>query len=84
MNKARSLKMSIDCGKGKVVHEQIRFERSGKKEKLKEELKDQIIETLSGDKTIVRGRDLATYLTEIPKAYSAAINKAVELAKNAD
>jgi len=82
MRHARELDIEIDCS-AEEIFSQFADVDDDDLDSLKKELEDSVIKSLRSNKSIVNGRDLASYVTEVPPAYVSVIDKAVELAKNA-
>ena len=82
MKDAKKLGIEIDC-KADEIFPQFEDIDKDDLESLKDELENSILKSLRKHKSIVVGRDLGTYVTDIPESYVTVINRAVELAKNA-
>ncbi|MBW4464677.1 MAG: AAA family ATPase [Pegethrix bostrychoides GSE-TBD4-15B] len=81
IGKARDIEIIFDPKD--LIHPQLNSLPSDKIQELKETLKDDILRGMKSRKGIICGRDLGSYVTEVPQIYEDLIKKAVELSTNA-
>ncbi|MEK9197005.1 ATP-dependent nuclease [Ureibacillus sp. FSL E2-3493] len=79
MGQAKKLGIDINPRQRPVYKELEKIDNGQNLERLKEELKSDVLNSLRGNKSILQGRLLSEAVTKIPQTYRDAIEKAMEL-----
>jgi putative ATP-dependent endonuclease of the OLD family len=82
IGKARSIDISLNPRD--PIHSQLEVLSPIELQKLKDLSKEDILKSMRNSKSILDGRDLGNYVTEIPDVYKNLIQKAVGLSKNVE
>jgi putative ATP-dependent endonuclease of the OLD family len=81
IGKAKSISISLDTQN--LIHPQLASLPLDKTQNIKNISKQDVLNTLRRNKSLLAGRDLGKYVTAIPQVYEELIQKAVELSTNA-
>jgi putative ATP-dependent endonuclease of the OLD family len=81
IGKAKSISISLDPQN--LIHPQLASLSLDKTQDIKNISKQDILNALRRNKSLLAGRDLGKYVTAIPQVYEELIQKAVELSTNA-